>query len=69
MKPGARRIIRQGIHEKSTLTARKALAEISLIVLTVKLDHYAVPLHERSDTIARLVTTLLEKAQKIPAGS
>ena len=67
MKPVLAEIIRQGIQQGEIHFDRpEALAEIVLIVLTVKRDNTLVPSsHEEiRDTIAGLVT-LLEKAQKI----
>ena len=71
MKPVLAEIIRQGIQQGEIHFDRpEALAEIVLIVLTVKLDNTLVPSsHEEiRDTIAGLVT-LLEKGTENPAGS
>ncbi len=71
LKPALAEIIRQGISEGTIQFDRpEVLAEIVLIVLTVKLDNTLAPssLEEIRDTIAGLVT-LLEKGTENPAGS
>lgn len=71
LKPVLTEIIRQGIDCGSIHFDRPAaLAEIVLIVLTVKLDNTLVPSteEETEDTIIGLIT-LLEKGTGNPAGS
>lgn len=70
MKPVLSDIIRQGIRQGQIHFDRpEALAEIVLIVLTVKLDNTILPStrEEVRDTISGLVT-LLEKGTENPAG-
>ena len=71
LKPILTEIIRQGIECGSIHFDRPAaLAEIVLIVLTVKFDNTIVPSteEETEDTIIGLIT-LLEKGTETPAGS
>ena len=71
LKPVLTEIIRQGIECGSIHFDRPAaLAEIVLIVLTVKFDDTIVPSteEETEDTIIGLIT-LLEKGTETPAGS
>lgn len=71
LKPVLTEIIRQGIECGSIHFDRPAaLAEIVLIVLTVKFDNTIVPSteEETEDTIIGLIT-LLEKGTETPAGS
>lgn len=71
LKPVLGEIIRQGIElGEIHFENPKALAEIVLIVLTVKMDNTLVPSSPReiSETIQSLVS-LLEKGTENPAGS
>ena len=71
LKPELAAIIRQGIERGEIHFDRsEALAEIVLIVLTVKLDNTLIPStrEEIEDTIAGLVS-LLEKGTENPTGS
>ncbi|MCI5700745.1 MAG: hypothetical protein MR308_10280 [Lachnospiraceae bacterium] len=71
LKPVLTEIIRQGIESGSIhFDYPAALAEIVLIVLTVKLDNTLVPTTEKEveDTILGLIS-LLEKGTGNPAGS
>ncbi len=71
LKPELTEIIRQGIAEGDIhLDTPSALAEIVLIVLSVKLDNTLVPSapEEIEDTISGLVT-LLENGTGVPTGT
>lgn len=71
LKPVLAEIIRQGIRQGDIHFDRpEALAEIVLIVLTIKLDNSIVEasMEEVKDTIAGLIT-LLEKGTENPPGS
>lgn len=71
LKPALTEIIRQGIDRGDIHFDRPAaLAEIVLIVLTVKIDNTLVPStpEETKDTIQGLIS-LLEKGTENPAGS
>ena len=71
MKPVLTEIIRQGIEQGEIhFDYPAALAEIVLIVLTVKLDNSLVPSDpgEIEETILGLIS-LLEKGTENPAGS
>ena len=64
-------IIRQGIQEgQITFEDPEALAEIVLIVLTVKLDNTIVPsTQEDVEKVMRALVSLLEKGTDNPMGS
>ena len=71
LKPALAEIIRQGIQQGDIhFSDPDALAEIVLIVLTVKMDNTLVPSSkEEIEATIRALVSLLEKGTENPPGS